>query len=370
MKYSVAKRFMATSLVAISLITTGCSIPKPIENVLPKSFTSIFSDEEIVVADKDETNSYMYKTLTSDQQILYDKLVVAFENFTSEIETNVENDEIETVYEAIMADRPELFYVSGYVIDGTVIYPNYMYTQDEVTEYMNQIDSITNKWLKGIDLNIASQYDISKYCFEQIIENVKYVKESETNQDLVDAVILGEGVSSSYTAAYVYMMQKCGITSIAAKGILAEEEHTWAVSIIDSQTYATDVMNGDYNYIDTNGNDVYMTDYCCLNMIPAAAKNYSPYTLFANIKYESTDANYFAKNDILLAGYDENKIKEIIETELAAGNNVIKLAFTSQAAMDTALFQLRDAGRLSLMCDNTQAGFLNSKQFYSITIIF
>ena len=369
MKHNIVKRFMAASIIAMSLVTTGCSIPKPVERVLPKSFVDIFSDEEIVVADKDETNSYIYNRLTSDEQILYDKLLVAFEDFEPEVETNVDNDEIETVYEAIMADRPEMFYVSGYVFDNTVIYPNYMYTEDEVTEYMNQIDSTTNKWLQGIDLNTATQYEISKYCFEQVIDNVKYVKESETNQDLYDSIILGEGVSSSYTAAYVYMLQKCGITAVAAKGILAEEEHTWAISIINGQVYATDVMNGDYSYIDADGNDVHMTDYCCLNMVPAAAKNYNPYTLFADITYESTDANYFAKNGTLLEGYDENKIKEIFDTELAAGNNVIKLAFTSQSAMETALFQLRDAGRLSLMCDNTTAGFLNSEQFYSITII-
>ncbi len=161
----------------LTIILSGCS----------KESTNEFTTKPQGNLGKTEYNTMVYNTLTSNEQIVYDQMLTGFQNTESPIAVSGTEAEIETAYDAIIADRPDIFYVEGYVYDTQTtvlskevakegnIYPNYTCSVDEYRQYLIRIHETMDTWFHDIN-QMTNDYEKSKYIFTELAKHNTYNK--------------------------------------------------------------------------------------------------------------------------------------------------------------------------------------------------
>ena len=231
--------------------------------------------------------------------------------------------ELKVVYDVIMDDHPELFYLSGaygYKFyptaqsqEITEVKPEYTMTDAQISTARGQLKKVVEELTSG--LSGKSEYEISLALHDRVAERVDYVS-TDNDQNVYGALLEGKAVCAGYARAYQLLMQQMGITCWSVEGTSEnpatgnEEAHQWNLSKIDGKWYYTDVTWDDqednlfYAYFNVTY-DVLKEDHRDLLFYPCLPS--------AN----STDANYFHKNNLVFSAFDANRLA----TLLKKGNN-------------------------------------------------
>ncbi len=184
----------------------------------------------------------------------------------------VDPEEAFTVFKALLADHPELFWVAPrldfvtrlrndqpYALDISF---SYTATGEEKTAMKDEIDRETRKILKSVE-HFSHPYEKVKGVYEYLITHTKY-RSRITDQSLYSVLTKGKGVCAGYAKAFQYLMEQLGIESILVQGDLRQSEspsgilslftpfiseelngHAWNLVRLGDRWYHVDVTSGE-----------------------------------------------------------------------------------------------------------------------------
>lgn len=166
----------------------------------------------------------------------------------------LEEDKLADIYEQILLDSPELFYIDNSFKDtvrldnGKIIeiIPDYLCSVEEAIEKEIKYQEYLDQVLRCVYSDFS---DLEKilYVHEYIVNNFSY-DNSYTYSDVYSFFEKGIGVCESYTKLFTGLMTKLGIKSTSVVSDKMNPNHTW--NLVE--------LNGNWYHVDNTWDDAYM----------------------------------------------------------------------------------------------------------------
>ena len=245
----------AASADILSSVMTAVSVPVVTPDAEP--INADFPANQNGVA----ANFCYNNILNSKEKKLYAILYKNFNEFKTEISVSDYNlsfsseDEIESAVDnaicAVLYDHPEIFwyktqcsytYLSGYNLECLNVFP--IYTQKEANIMKTKVETAAENFVA--DTESMNQYEISKYIYTYIIQNTEYGygTNEENAYTLAGVFADGKAVCEGYAKAYIYLMNKCGLSAVFIRGVASDSygsgSHAWNIAEINGNWYQVD----------------------------------------------------------------------------------------------------------------------------------
>lgn len=289
---------------------------------------------------------YAYSMLPVTQQQLYLEILDALTEFREDVRlSSCDTEEISKVFQCVMNDHPEIFYVDGYTYTEYTLGEKlrkitfsgvYLMDNDEVLRTQRKIDRYVEKCLGGIALD-ADEYEKVKYIYEYLISHTEYDGTAQDNQNICSVFLWGRSVCQGYAKAMQYLLQRAGVYSTLVLGrVINGDSHAWNLVRIDGEYYYVDVTWGDASY-QTSGQEssgerkmpAINYDYLCVTT-KQLEMTHQIDTVAAMPQCDSMDANYYVREGVYFTEMEEERLQEIFRKALEAGDTYITLKCASQ----------------------------------------
>lgn len=309
-----------------------------------------YKPEELAPLYEGNISYYYYEALEEDEKIIYQEILTALLNSEEVIVSTKDLDLIAKIYQCVMYDHPEIFYVEGYaytryliddVVDKIAFAGKYTGTKEETAAKQEMIDEYTRECMSHVGKEL-DQFSQIKLIYDYIIEKTDYDKDAENNQNICSVFVGHASVCQGYAEATQYLLQKLGFEVAVVTGKTEGGSHAWNLVKVD----------GDYYYLDTTWGDV---DYQDANETEKDSKirpiNYDyflitteqlelTHTIVSDIAMPAcvaTENNYYVRMNLYFESLDEERIRECFEQARAEGKDTL----TIKAANDEVFLQIK-----------------------------
>lgn len=335
---------------------------------------------------KQQDYSFAYNQLDAAEKNLYLAMLDSIYEYNNQtLLENTDKDAVGKVFQCILNDHPEIFYIDGYSfteikaaenIINIKFSPIYNMTRDEADSALEIIEEKTDEFIRSIPAQ-AGEYEKVKAVYEYLINNTEYDFAARDNQNICSVFLYGKSVCQGYAKATQYLLQKCGVVSTLVLGeIVGGSAHAWNLVRVDGAYYYVDTTWGDSSYqIDLQNPDIEVPsldinyDYLCVT-----TEQLSKTHIIGNVvglpQCTSLMANYYVKENTYFTEYDESKIREAFESAIAKNQDVLTLKasdFGTYTQMRNALIVRKQVFAFipDDMADNII--YLDNENQYSIT---
>ncbi|MCM1570103.1 MAG: hypothetical protein NC081_11775 [Roseburia sp.] len=284
---------------------------------------------------QEEFSEYAYRSLTKEEQIWYRdmKEIVGCMQEKGElskegIDAGLDETDIDLVFQCLLIDHPEFFYVDGYSYTkysrgGKLLTlefaGNYTMEIQEARYRGQQIEEAAQDMLSKLSAG-ASEYDKVKYVYETIIRNTDYDLQAPDNQNIYSVFINHSSVCQGYAKACQYLLGKLGMECVLVQGTVdTGEGHAWNLIKVDGSYYYLDSTWGDASYQLGEAPDSVVSrkpeinyDYLCVT----TAELLRTHTLGGYLTLpECTDnrANYYVRENAYFTAYDREKMERLFQ---------------------------------------------------------
>ena len=279
---------MVTGLLAAILFLNGCSYEELACEV--RDYLQLNNEEQVLLKDEDsgavsareledveqapaeavdglkeeQTQSFHYNRLSEPEQKLYGEILYILQEHLEDIQiSTTDSGEVEKVFQCVLNDHPEIFYVEGYTLTRyalgeelkmMTLSGTYSMTPETIEAKKQLIDSYVNQCFASLPTGDGSQYAIARYVYEYLIENTEYDAGAPDNQNICSVFITHRSVCQGYAKATQYLLQKAGIEATLIMGTVQNGEgHAWNLVKLDGENYFMDTTWGDASYQMTEG---------------------------------------------------------------------------------------------------------------------
>ena len=283
---------------------------------------------------------YYFQNLTVKEQQIYSLLLqgVREESEFVDIPTT-DGDSTAGIYEALLYDRPELFWCDGssrmtIYEDFIRFYPGYQCTGAQKVKKEKEIEAAASECMNQMPRDL-SEYEKIKYIFEYLIQTVDYVADAPDNQNIYSALVNRQSVCAGYSRAAQYLLNKIGIGCIYVVGDIAGQgAHAWNIVNCDGKDYQMDVTFGDPVFLaEESGKalpaNIINYDYlCCTDQeiekthIPDERMEYPPCI--------SEDLNYYRLTGMYYETFEKEKILQAMNESFYAGEDYFLCKFADE----------------------------------------
>ena len=309
---------------------------------------------------KNQEGLYAYERLTEAGKTLYVEMLAIMQNLASDIIVSTTSDEaIEQVFEYVMADHPEIFYVDGYhytnyTIDNVItkisFTGNYTYSKDQVEEKKIAINEAVNRCLANAPSSEDDYYAI-KYIYDYLISNTEYDIDSPDNQNICSVFLNGRSVCNGYAKAAQLLLNKLGIECTLVTGTVDTKNskgirHAWNLVKCNDAYYYIDVTWGDSSYQTTNGESADATklpavNYDYLNVTTAdILRNHTISDTIAMPMCSSMADNYYVREDEYFTSAEMSLVKDLFDRRYKDGSNNVTMKCATQEVYDSMFSEL------------------------------
>ena len=277
---------MVTGLLAAILFLNGCSYEELACEV--RDYLQLNNEEQVLLKDEDsgtvsareledveqapaeavdglkeeQTQAFHYNRLSEPEQKLYGEILYILQEHLEDIQiSTTDSEEVEKVFQCVLNDHPEIFYVEGYTLTRyalgeelkmMTLSGTYSMTPETIEAKKQLIDSYVNQCFASLPTGEGSQYAIARY--EYLIENTEYDAGAPDNQNICSVFITHRSVCQGYAKATQYLLQKAGIEATLIMGTVQNGEgHAWNLVKLDGENYFMDTTWGDASYQMTEG---------------------------------------------------------------------------------------------------------------------
>lgn len=318
----------------------------------------------------DGSSDYAYSKLSAEEQKTYDEILAILSEVASDVVlTTKDSTVVDHSFRCVLADHPEIFYVTGYSISKYMMNDEIQkitfkgaYTMDKagVDSRKPEIDSYVNQCLSGISAD-ASEYEKVKYVYEYLIDHNTYDLDSENNQNILSVIENGVTVCQGYAKMTQLLLNKLGMfctlvngsaqnSSIAqtdADGTIydnstvsreeAEESgdtwgsHVWNIVMVDGEYYNVDTTWGDASFLYTDaGSEGYVQgpdiNYDFLLVPDSMIKSTHMADPVVDMPVCTSMKNcYYVKEGLYFGTIDENQLKQAFDKAYANGDMFVSL---------------------------------------------
>lgn len=279
---------MFTGLLVAILFLNGCSYEELACEV--RDYLQLNNEEQVLLKDEDsgtvsaraledveqapaeavdglkeeQTQAFHYNRLSEPEQKLYGEILYILQEHLEDIQiSTTDSGEVEKVFQCVLNDHPEIFYVEGYTLTRyalgeelkmMTLSGTYSMTPEAIEAKKQLIDSYVNQCFASLPTGDGSQYAIARYVYEYLIENTEYDAGAPDNQNICSVFITHRSVCQGYAKATQYLLQKAGIEATLIMGTVQNGEgHAWNLVKLDGENYFMDTTWGDASYQMTEG---------------------------------------------------------------------------------------------------------------------
>lgn len=299
-----------------------------------------FSEEEMSRLQKEQEGLYTYDCLSENEQTVYGEIYASI-LYMKEIElSTTDADQMEKVFQCVLNDHPEIFYVDGYTFTKytrgssvTKIMFEAAYTMDraKIEETKEQIESSVSEILSGVPVG-TDEYEKVKYVYEYIIENTEYNVAAENNQNICSVFLNNQSVCQGYAKATQYLLQRAGIKATLVVGFVeGGEGHAWNLVFADGDYYYIDTTWGDASYrmtteetFEVNNLPVINYDYLCVTT-EQLCKTHRIQNVVPMPECSAVKDNYYVREGAYFVEVDEEQLEKVFEKSYADQKDYITL---------------------------------------------
>lgn len=221
------------------------------------------NDQSVQRVQSEQEGYYYYDALSEKQKLLYAELLMILTSESEDIIISETDEElIDPVFQAVLADHPEIFYVTGYtytkhLLDDEVQRIGFTgaYTMEkaDVEAYQRKIDEYVEVCLQN--LPAEDEYERIRYLYEYIIAHTDYVLDAPENQNILSVFVYGQSVCQGYAKALEYLCMQAGLEATLVTGTIRESGygHAWNLVKSNDAYYYVDATWGDASYTSGNG---------------------------------------------------------------------------------------------------------------------
>lgn len=348
------------------------------------------SDEAKAAAADDRTdeekedlsrNAYDYTQLSEEERLLYGIILDGLRENAMDVPIP-ETDEpvFEKVFQCVMNDHPEIFYVDGYTfikytrgdtLTGNAFSGSYIYDQEEIADRTRRIEKKVEGILAAMPAG-GGEYERVKYVYEYLIANTEYVQGAEDNQNICSVFLNGRSVCQGYAKAAQYLLQQADVYTVFVSGqVESGEDHAWNLVRIDGDYYHLDTTWGDASYVISGSDTGYEGklpeinyEYLCVpdNQLLKTHTISSAVPLPA---CDSMAANYYVREGAYFTEADMDKAAGLFEEAYADSTAYVTFKCADRQVYDemrSHLIEQQEVFRYLHTSDGTVAYTTNEEQ--------
>lgn len=272
----------------------------------------------------DADGGYYYRMLTdSGQREMYTQMLKSMRRMGEEESLACQDEDLlYRIFCAVLADHPELFYVTGYTyakvlqdeeIIRILFSATYSMSEAKVQQYQNRIDEVVAGCLSC--LPEGDDYARLRYLYEYVICNTEYDLQAPENQNICSVFLYGRSVCQGYAKAFQYLCMKAGMEAALVTGRIRESGYGHAWNLVRS--------NGGYYYVDATWGDASYTldggmssaglpdvnyEYLCVTT-EQIERTHEIDTSVAEMPHcTETDDNYYVRENAFFTAFDEGAL--------------------------------------------------------------
>ncbi len=318
------------------------------------------TQENIENMKRDQKGLYAFDRLTGSGQTLYVEILSIIEHMAENVLVSTTSDEaIDLVFDYVMADHPELFYVDGYkytnyTIDNAItkigFSGSYTCDEDEVKEKQKQINQAVNRCLASAPSSTDDYYAI-KYVYEYLIKNTEYDMDAKDNQNICSVFIDGRSVCNGYSKAAQLLLNKLGIKCTLVTGTVDTKNakgvrHAWNLVQCNDAYYYFDATWGDSSYQIDNGENADATrlpvvNYDYLNVTTdEILRNHTISDKLYMPNCNSMTDNYYVREDEYFTSAELSLVGELFDRRYQDGSSNVVIKCANKAIYEQLFEQL------------------------------
>lgn len=307
----------------------------------------------------EEGSGFAYNHLSDAEKLWYHDMEQILGGYLAEVELSrdalaegLNETDIDRIFQYVLNDHPELFYVEGYSYTKYTRYGRedeilsvefsgrYSMDYDTAKQRQAQIRKAVDAILEGIDEN-AGQYEKVKYVYDTVIRETDYRLDSEDNQNIYSVFVNHLSVCQGYAKATQYLLNRLGIECALVLGTVdSGEGHAWNLVNIDGSYYYVDTTWGDASYqLEEGSAEIQRTmpeiNYDYLNV--TTAELFRTHVLDGALMMpECTGiaANYYVREGALFTDYDREQMQMLFQRTLEQGRSDITVKCTTRTCYD------------------------------------
>ncbi len=289
------------------------------------------------------------------------------------LEAGLDETDIDRVFQSVLIDHPELFYVEGYSYTRftrgekiTALEFSGSYNVDLETAKIRQeeIARAVGEILSGI-AEEATDYEKVKYVYDTLIRNTEYELDSPDNQNIYSVFANHISVCQGYAKATQHLLNALGIPCTLVLGTVGENEgHAWNLVNIGGSCYYVDTTWGDASYqLDTLVEESQLSmpeiNYDYLNV--TTAELLRTHTISPDMDMPlciDTAANYYVMEGALFSSYDRQQMEELFQRAIEEGREDVTIKCADEESyvqVTTALLDNQEIFRYLKESDGTVA---------------
>jgi hypothetical protein len=312
------------------------------------------------ISKEDETGYYGYRMLDETNQSIYREMLYALSEMVDDVSLSTKDkSKLDLVFNCLMNDHPELFYVTGYkyteyTLGSEITSITFSGTYSMTIEQMNSTKPILDGKVNECLINAPDsddEYLTAKYLYEWVIANTEYDKDADNNQNICSVFIGGKSVCQGYAKSLQYLLQKQGIECYIVTGFTSGDRHAWDVAKINGEYYYLDPTWGDASY--TYGGD----SDSIYDFAPSINYDYflvttdeltRTHSIERVVELPECDAitdNYFVREGLYFTEYDEGKLAQIFDSPSSREAGYVMIKCSTDAYKDVAS-QLIDSHKI------------------------
>ena len=274
------------------------------------------------ITDESQAGYYCYNLLNEKGKTVYREILDSVTNRKERSVSTLDSDELNTVYNYVMADHPEIFYTSGIhysvesingVVTSITVKGQYTLSEEEVSSYKASLTEVIGNLLAEVpgfkDGTSTDDYTKIKYLYDHIVNTTDYEEGADENQNIISVLLYHRSVCNGYAKTLQYLSQLMGIPSILVTGYAENGPHAWNVILMDGGWYQIDVTFGEstvstedsatsfinYSYFGLTDDEMYVNHTPDANIPVPTCSSY-------NDNYYIYTGNYFSSSDIEAIG--------------------------------------------------------------------
>lgn len=337
----------------------GTGEVQELEANAPANPENVITEASQIVKEGSE-HGYYYEQLSAPEKTWYEEIYAILSSVSGELilsadsNTTVGADGLDKIFQCVMHDHPELFFVKGYTytlytygeeLAKIGFAGTYTMTAEQKEEMQKQIDAAVEECLSGIDRQ-ASDYEKVKYVYEYVIYRTSYNKEAVDNQNICSVFIGKESVCQGYAKSVQYLLQKLDIPATLVIGkVHGAESHAWNLVQVDGEYYYLDATWGDASYT-SHGEAAAVAvlpdisyDYLCVTTADMAKTHTieSPVTM---PECTAIAANYYVMEGAYFYSYDTNALAAFFDKGYDEDRVAVTLRCADEAVYNTFFEEL------------------------------
>lgn len=282
----------------------------------------------------DGASSFTFDRLGEAEQIWYkdmERLIGSMEEkgelSEQGIESGLDETNIDKIFQCLLNDHPEFFYVDGYTYTkytreeellSVEFAGNYSMDMETARQRKVMIEEAVEPIVGGISAD-ASDYDKVKYVYETIILNTEYNLNAPDNQNIYSVFVNKSSVCQGYAKATQYLLNRLGVECTMVQGnVDTGEGHAWNLVFVDGSFYYVDTTWGDVYYKGESGNrskagyPEINYDYLCITT-KDLLRTHILNTYVPLPECVDTKDNYYVREGALFTDYDRERMKLLFE---------------------------------------------------------